>query len=250
MQQMRRSHKWTAIAATSFILWEIACAIADVDSFPHSWEIARDFIPLAFTVFFWESVGITIFISFWGFIFGTSIALLLGISIALWTPGEKATRGTINFFRAIPSVVFLPLLIASIGASIRTSVILTTLVVTLMSINYVIRGVQGVDPLLKESASYSRLNGLDRILILYLPSMISTLGSAMRLAGARAFGTVVAAGIIVGGPGLGSALGLAASSANYSRVFSYAITMGIIGVLIYSGFTYLENKFFRWRTTV
>jgi len=250
MQQKRQSHKWVAIAATSFFLWELACVVADVDSFPHSWEIARDFIPLVFTVFFWQSVGITIFISLWGFIFGTLIALLLGISIALSNSGEKATRGTINFFRAIPSVVFLPLLIASIGASIRTSVILTTLVVTLMSINYVIRGVQGVDPLLKESASYSRLNGLDRILVLYLPSMISILGSALRLAGARAFGTVVAAGIIVGGPGLGSALGLAASSASYSRVFSYAITMGIIGVLIYSGFTYLENKFFRWRTTV
>jgi ABC-type nitrate/sulfonate/bicarbonate transport system permease component len=250
MQQMRQSHKWVAIAATGFILWELACVIANVDSFPHSWEIARDFIPLVFTFFFWESVSVTVLISFLGFVFGTSLALLLGISVVLWSSGEKATRGTINFFRAIPSVVFLPLLISTIGASVKTSVILTTLVVTLMTINYVIRGVQGVDPLLKESARYSRLNGLDRILILYLPSMISTLGSAMRLAGARAFGTVVAAGIIVGGPGLGSAMGAAASSANFSRLFSYAITMGIIGVLNYSGFTYLENKFFRWRTTV
>lgn len=250
MREMRRLHKWIAITATGFILWELAWLIAGVDSFPHSWEIAQDFIPLVFTLFFWESVGITLFISSWGFVFGTLLALVLGMSIALWTSGEKATRGTINFFRAIPSVVFLPLLIASIGASVKTSVILTTLVVTLMSITYVIRGVQGVDPLLKESAIYTRLNGLDRVLILYLPSMISTLGSAMRLAGARAFGTVIAAGIIVGGPGLGSVMGEAASAGNYLRIFSYAITMGIIGVLIYSGFTYLENKFFRWRTTV
>ena len=250
MQELRRTHKWFAIATVSFFLWEIAWVIAGVDSFPHSWEIAQDFIPLLFTLNFWESVSITLFISFWGFVFGTLLALFLGISVALWSSGEKATRGTINFFRAIPSVVFLPLLIASIGASVRTSVILTTLVVTLMSITNVIRGVQGVDPLLKESASYIRLNRLDRILILFLPSMISTLGSAMRLAGARAFGTVIAAGIIVGGPGLGSAMGEAASGGNYLRIFSYAITMGIIGVLIYSGFTYLENKLFRWRTTV
>jgi len=250
MQKMRQSHKWMAVTVSGFVLWELACFIANVDSFPHSWQIASDFIPLMFTFFFWESVSITIIISLCGFIFGTSIALLLGILVVLWSSGENATRGTINFFRAIPSVVFLPLLISTIGASVKTSVILTTLVVTLMTINYVIRGVQGVDPLLKESARYSRLNVFDRILILYLPSMISTLGSAMRLACARAFGTVVAAGIIVGGPGLGSAMGAAASSANHSRVFSYAITMGIIGVLIYSGFTYVENKVFRWRTTV
>ena len=250
MQKMPRPAKSTVIAATGFMLWELAWLIAGVDSFPHSWEVVQDFIPLVFTLFFWKSVGITLFISFWGFVLGTLLALLLGISIALWTSGEKATRGTINFFRAIPSVVFLPLLIASIGASLKTSVILTTLVVTLMSITYVIRGVQGVDPLLKESASYIRLNGLDRILILYLPSMFSTLGSGMRLSSARALGTVIAAGIIVGGPGLGSAMGAAASAANNPRVFSYAITLGIIGVLNYSGFTYLENKLFRWRTTV
>jgi ABC-type nitrate/sulfonate/bicarbonate transport system permease component len=250
MQELRRTHKWFAIAAVSLFLWEASWFIAGIETFPHSWQIAQDLIPLMFTWSFWESVGITIFISFCGFVFGTFLALFLGISVALWSSGEEATRGTINFFRAIPSVVFLPLLIASIGASVRTSVILTTLVVTLMSITYVIRGVQGVDPLLKESASYIRLNRTDQILILFLPSMISTLGSAMRLSSARAFGTVIAAGIIVGGPGLGSAMGEAASGGNYLRIFSYAITMGIVGVLNYSGFTFLENKLFRWRTTV
>lgn len=250
MHELRPSHKWFAIVTVSFFLWEVAWVIAGTDSFPHSWEIARDFIPLLFTSYFWESVSITLLISLGGFVFGILLALFLGISIAISSSGEKATRGTINFFRAIPSVVFLPLLIASIGASVKTSMILTTLVVTLISITYVIRGVQGVDPLLTESASYIKLNPIDRILILFLPSMISTLGSGMRLASTRAIGTVIAAGIIVGGPGLGSAMGAAAAGANYPRVFSYAITMGIIGVLNYSGFTYLENKLFRWRTTV
>lgn len=250
MHKIRRWHKLSGIAIVSLLLWELSWVIASVDSFPHSWEIVRDLIPLLFTFVFWKSLSITIFISLSGFIFGTLLALLLGISVALWTSGEKATRGTINFFRAIPSVVFLPLLIASIGASVSTSVILTTVVVMLMSITYVIRGVEGVDPLLKESANCIRLSKFDRILILYLPSMISTVGSGMRLASARAFGTVIAAGIIVGGPGLGSAMGAAASVANQPRVFSFAITMGVVGVLNYSGFTYLENKFFRWRTTV
>ena len=189
-------------------------------------------------------------ISLLGFLLGTFLALVIGTSITLWNSGEKITRGSINFFRSIPSVVFLPLLIASIGASMRTSAILTTLVVTLMSITYVIRGVQDTDPLLVESTRLVGLNTLNRIRFLFLPSMISTLGTGMRLSASRAFGTVIAAGIIVGSPGLGSAMGAAASSANYPRVFSYVIVMGIVGTLIYSGFTFLESKLFRWRVTV
>ena len=250
MQELRRAHKWFAIAIVSFLLWEAASTIAGVDNFPHSWEVAQDFAPLVFTLYFWQSLSISLLISLLGFVLGTIAALGIGISITLWASGEKATRGTINFFRAIPSVVFLPLLIASIGASIRTSTILTTLVVTLMSITYVIRGVQDTDLLLKESSRIIGMNTWDRIRFLYLPSMISTLGSGMRLSASRAFGTVIAAGIIIGSPGLGSAMGAAAASANYPRVFSYVITMGIIGSLIYSGFTRFENKFFRWRTSV
>jgi ABC-type nitrate/sulfonate/bicarbonate transport system permease component len=250
MQELGRTQKWLAITAVSFILWEAASAIAGVDNFPHSWLVILDLVPLTFTLFFWKSLSITLAISLFGFLLGSFLALVIGTSITLWNSGEKITRSSINFFRSIPSVVFLPLLIASIGASIRTSAILTTLVVTLMSITYVIRGVQDTDPLLDESTRLVGLNTLDRIRFLFLPSMISTLGTGMRLSASRAFGTVIAAGIITGSPGLGSAMGAAASSANYPRVFSYVIVMGIVGTFIYSGFTFLENRLFRWRVIV
>jgi len=80
--------------------------------------------------------------------------------------------------------------------------------------------------------------------------MISILGTGMRLSASRAFGTVVAAGIITGSPGLGSAMGAAAASTNYPRVFSYVLVMGIVGTFIYSGFSFFENRLFRWRSTV
>jgi NitT/TauT family transport system permease protein len=250
MQRAWVLKKWVAIAVVSFVLWEIASALANASNFPHSWSVISDLIPLVFTAFFWNSLSVTLAISVVGFVLGSFIALLIGISIALWASGEKVTRGTLNFFRSIPSVVFLPLLIASIGASTKTSVILTTLVVTLMSITYVIRGIQDTDPLLKESSHLVGLGIQDRIRFLYLPSMISILGTGMRLSASRAFGTVVAAGIITGSPGLGSAMGAAAASTNYPRVFSYVLVMGIVGTFIYSGFSFLENRLFRWRTTV
>ena len=85
---------------------------------------------------------------------------------------------------------------------------------------------------------------------LYLPSIFSILGTAMRLSSSRAFATVVAAGILTGTPGLGSSLGLASSSANNLRVFSYVIIMGLVGIVIYSLFTLIENRFSHWQRVI
>jgi ABC-type nitrate/sulfonate/bicarbonate transport system permease component len=243
-------NKWVAIVVISFALWELASAIANERNFPHSWVVLGDLVPLLFSVGFWKTLGITIGISFTGFFVGTIIALIFGISISLWKSGELVTNGSINFLRSIPSVVFLPLLIASIGASIKTSVILTVFVVTFISVTFVVRGIKDTDPLLIEATRTLGLSTTNRIRYLYLPSTLSILGTGMRLSASRAFGTVVAAGLITGAPGLGSALGFANSSSNYPRVFSYVIVMGTVGVLIYSAFTLIENKFFHWRRTV
>jgi ABC-type nitrate/sulfonate/bicarbonate transport system permease component len=49
---------------------------------------------------------------------------------------------------------------------------------------------------------------------------------------------------------LGRELAFAEANAEYERVFSYVIVMGIVGTLIYSLFNLLERKFVRWRVTV
>lgn len=243
-------NKWVAIAVISFALWEIASAIANVRNFPHSWIVLGDLAALLLSMGFWKTLGITLGISMIAFIVGTILALILGISISLWKSGEQVTNGSINFLRSIPSVVFLPLLIASIGASVKTSVILTVFVVTFISVTFVVRGINDTDPLLIETTHTLGLSTVNRIRFMYLPSTLSILGTGMRLSASRAFGTVVAAGLITGSPGLGSALGFANSASNFPRVFSYVVVMGIVGVLIYSSFTLMENKFIHWRRIV
>lgn len=246
----RLPSKWVAIPTVSVLLWESASAIANVRNFPHSWVVLADLAPLLLLLEFWKTLGITIAISLVGFAVGSILALVIGISISLWRSGEEITSGSINFFRSIPSVVLLPLLIASIGASITTSMILTISVVTFISVTFVVRGIKDTEPLLIETTRILKLSGVNRVRYLYLPSIVMILGTGMRLSASRAFGTVVAAGIITGSPGLGSAMGFANSASDYPRVFSYVIVMGIVGILIYSLFTFVENSLFHWRRIV
>jgi len=233
-----------------FVLWELGSLIANVRNFPHSWVVFGDLTKLIVTTTFWKSLFITLGLSGAGFIIGALFACVIGIFVALKKTGDLATSGVINFVRSIPSVVFLPLLIASIGSTARTALILTSFVITFKLVTYVVRGIGETDPILIESARVMGLRGFSKIIYLYLPSTTSIVGTGLRLSATQAFGTVVAAGIVAGTPGLGSALLLAESSANYPRVFSYVFVMGVIGSLIYSLFNRTENRLIHWRVSV
>ena len=234
----------------SFCMWEIASTVAGPQYFPHTWIVLPDFISLILSFSFVQNLFVTLSLSLIGFIAGSVCATSIAIAVTLNKSGDLATRGVIDFFRSIPSVVFLPLLIASIGSAARTAVILATFVVTFKLVTYVIRGIHQTETRLIDSAEIMKLPFITKIFLLYLPSTVSIAGTGMRLSASRSFGTIVASGIVAGTPGLGSALLIAESSGNYPRTFSYVIVMGIVGSLIYAGFTKLENQLIHWRISV
>ena len=250
MESARRHINRLLTLAIGLGLWESASALAGAKYFPHSWRVLPDLISLLATTSFWANLLLTLWLSALSFIIGTLCATTIGVLIALKRSGELATRGVLNFFRSIPSVVFLPLLIASIGSSARTSVILAAFVVTFMLVTYVIRGVGTTDPRLLDSAKVMGLPWLSKVFLLYLPSTVSIAGTGLRLSASRAFGTIIAAGIVAGTPGIGSSLLIAESNANYPRVFSYVLIMGVVGSAIYALFTTLENRLVHWRSAV
>jgi len=250
MKQLSRIQKLLSILPISIILWEVAALVVRSSSYPHSWSVGRDFLILIASELFWRDLGITLWLSICGFAIGVVLALTLGFVIGLNRQVELASRGVLNFVRVIPSVVLLPLLIASIGSSAKTAVILAAFVVNFTFITYVVRGIADTDYRLIEASRLMHLSRKNQIVFLYIPSTISLLGTGMRLCASRAFGTIVAAGIVAGTPGLGARLYLAQANADIDRVFSYVFVMGITGVLIYNFFTEIERRLFKWKVAL
>ena len=248
-----RRANWQNLALTLLVtvaLWESAAKVVDSRSFPHLKAVVIDLFNLLNTLSFWRSLIETMNLTLIGFALGASLAFLIGLAMALNTMIEQFLTSSINFLRSIPSVVFLPLLVASIGASAKTAIILTALVVSLKLVIYVSRGVLETEREHLEFAKLYRLSLASRILVIYLPSLVSVVSTGFRLSASRAFGTVIASGIIIGTPGIGRDLLIAEANAEYERVFSYVIIMGFSGILIYSLFNLLERRFVHWRVTV
>ncbi len=250
MNLVSKLSKYLAIGLLSFLIWEAAALVVRGAGFPHSWNVAEEITSLVKTSSFWADFAATIWISTSGFLLGILVALLLGLLIGLNKNIEISARGTLNFIRVIPSVVLLPLLIASIGSSARTAVILSAFVVASTFITYVIRGIADTEKQLIDTSRLIRLPQYAQIFFLYLPSTISLLGTGMRLSASRAFGTAVTAGIVAGTPGLGARLYMAQANSDVNRVFAYVFAMGFTGVVIYSLFTRLENRLFKWKISV
>ena len=236
--------------AITIALWEAAAFTVDSRSFPHINSVFSDLVNLLQTLAFWKSLGETLLLMSIGFAIGSIVAFAIGLTIALNQGLDRLISSSLNFLRSIPSVVFLPLLVASIGASMRTAIFLTALVVSLKLVIYVSRGVLETEKEHIEFAKLYRLNTLSRIYNIYLPSLISVVSTGFRLTASRAFGTVIASGIIIGTPGIGRDLLYAGANAEYERVFSYVIVMGVIGTLLYSLFNFIERRFIRWRVVL
>lgn len=237
-------------SAAALALWEVCSAIAGASYFPHSWTTIIALGNLLIAPAFWWSFIQTIWLSLLSFLVGTVIATAIAVAVTLNRAGEQSTRGVINFFRSMPSVVMLPLLIASLGSSARTAVILGTIVVTFKLVTFVIRGIQQTDPRLIDLAKVMNLPFQDRLGLMYLPSAVAIAGTGLRLSASRAFGTIIAAGLVAGTPGLGLGLLMAESSANYPKMFAYVLVMGFTGSYIYSIFTVLERKLVHWRVAI
>lgn len=250
MNKLSKPVKILAIASISFLMWEAAALVVRSAGFPHSWSVITEVVALGKTFSFWSDFTVTLLITLFGFSIGTIIAILLGLVMGLNENIEISSRGTLNFMRVIPSVVLLPLLIASIGSSFRTAVILTAYVVSATFILYVIRGIADTDIQLIESSELMKLPKSTRVFLLYLPSTVALLGTGMRLCASRAFGTVVTAGIVAGTPGFGARLYMAQTNSEIEEVFAYVFVMGVTGVCIYSAFTYFENRLFKWKVLV
>ena len=236
--------------AITIALWEAAAFTVGSRSFPHINSVFSDLVNLLQTMAFWKSLGETLLLMSIGFAIGSIVAFAIGLTIALNQGLDRLISSSLNFLRSIPSVVFLPLLVASIGASMRTAIFLTALVVSLKLVIYVSRGVLETEKEHIEFAKLYRLNTLSRIYSIYLPSLISVVSTGFRLTASRAFGTVIASGIIIGTPGIGRDLLYAGANAEYERVFSYVIVMGVIGTLLYSLFNFIERRFIRWRVVL
>lgn len=243
--------KVIAIAAV-LLLWHLLAVspLVEDNALPTPIDVMQALLGLWGTSEYWTALGNTLGVWAVGLalcaVVGIPVGLLIGVSLR----ATQSTRWVIDFFRTIPTIALLPLVLLLFGATARmqiTMIVLSAIWPLLIQSMY---AAKQVEPLLKWVTRVFRLSTLDRLRFLWVPSVALFVSTGMRLAATMALLMTIAAEYIGGAPGLGAELSRMEQAFQRPEVFAYAVTAGTVGLLINMGVVLVQRRLLWWHPVI
>lgn len=222
-------------------IWEAARLISNSTSFPTIFSVlgraAQEFVTTAFLL----QLAQTLLLALFGLIIGILLAYVVGYLVAESDFFDRSSRPTLNYIRSVPSVILLPLFLVVMGPSSQATVALVAFVIFTKLVVFVIDGLRSTTKGLKDLGKTSGWNRVNEFLIVKLPSSAVFVLSGLQISASRAYGTVILCGLLIGGPGIGTALSQANDNADFEGIFAYGLIVSVIGVVVFGALARFES---------
>ena len=112
-----------------------------------------------------------------------------------------------------------------------------------------IYGVQDVDPVAQDTARSFGFGRMRRTYLVTLPSAMPYIATGLRISSSVALILAVTSELVVGVPGLGKTINLAASGGDYPLMYALITVTGLLGVVLNETFRRIEARTLRWHTS-
>jgi ABC-type nitrate/sulfonate/bicarbonate transport system permease component len=175
-------------------------------------------------------------------VLGIALGVLLGSSRLL----REVTEPVLEFFRAIPPPVAVPVIILFAGIGDQMKVLTIVFGAVWPILLNTVEGVRGVDEVLTDTARSYGLTGWSRVRHLVLPAAGPRIVAGMHQALSLAIILMVISEMIAASNGLGYSI------VQFQRTFAVAdmwggiILLGVIGFVLSVLFQVLESRALRW----
>lgn len=238
--------------AVLLIGWQVLAMtpLVDTDSLPSPIMIAGAFVDLWGSSLYWSALGTTIGVWALGLAVSAAIGIPAGLMIGASLRATQSTRWVIDFFRTIPTIALLPLVLLLFGATMQMSITMIVLSAVWPLIIQSMDAVKQIEPLHKWVVAVFRVSLLDRLRYLWAPSVSLLVSTGMRLAATMALLMTIAAEYLGGAPGLGQQLSLNELAFRRPEVFAYALTAGMIGLLINMLLIQIQRRALWWHPII
>jgi ABC-type nitrate/sulfonate/bicarbonate transport system permease component len=181
---------------------------------------------------------------------GYLLAVLLGVGLGVLIGEHRRLRATLEpvleFFRAIPPPVLVPVIVlfAGIGDGMKVIVIVSGCVWPIL-LNTV-EGVRAVDAVLIDTARSYGIGGLARLRRLVLPSAGPQIAAGMRQALSIAIILMVISEMFAASNGLGFAIVQFQRTFAIPEMWSGIILLGLLGFALSALFRLAERRMLAW----
>jgi ABC-type nitrate/sulfonate/bicarbonate transport system permease component len=181
-----------------------------------------------------------------GYVAALILGILLGVAIGSLPRLRAATEPVLEFLRAIPPPVLVPVLMlfAGIGDTMKVLVIVSGCVWPVL-LNTV-EGVRAVDQVLADTCRIYRIEGPSRLRHLVLRSASPQIVTGARQALSIGIILMVISEMFAASSGLGFTIVQFQRGFQIPEMWSGVLVLGLIGVLLAFGFRLIERPVLRW----
>lgn len=240
---------WAATLAL-LALWQLAAVTGLVPAeIPAVTRIASALIDIAPTARFETALMATLSQFVVGLILGAVSGMVLGVAVGAIPFLYRLLHLPLDFFRFIPAVVYLPLMLLLLGGTPRVSTLLGMVGALWPMLFQTYYGVRGINEVLRDTARVFGLRPHQRLAHVVLPAVLPFVATGVRIAASHVLVVVVAVEIIASVPGIGSDIAVYASNGVYPPMYALVLVVGLLGVVVNVGLHNVERRLLHWHVS-
>ncbi len=239
---------WFAIGFPLLLLvaWGIWATVSPQRFFPGPLAILEAFVATwvgpAFFVDVLPSLGRLAI----GIVLSIVVGIAAGTVIGLVRWLRDLLEPTLEFFRAIPPPVLVPILMLVMGTGDATRVIVIVAGAVWPVLLNTIEGVRSTDSVMTETARSYALTPIERLRYLVLPSASPRIMTGVRQALSVALILMVISEMFNNSSGLGYRITYFQTNYLIAEMWSGILLLGLVGVLLAAIFGFVERRVLRW----
>jgi NitT/TauT family transport system permease protein len=229
-------------------LWEVMARLTASPLVPDVGEIAGEVRRLVVGGFAVRQIGITLGRILAGFGVAFLISLVVGIAAARSSTFRRFCDPAITLGLTVPGLVWALLCVIWFGVGLTTPIVAIALGITPVMILHVLQGMNAVDSEIVEMAHVFRLSTRDKLIHIWIPSLVPHLIGGARVGLSLGWKVIVLVELFGLSNGVGYQLNSEFSSQNVAGVLAWTIVFWAVMVVIEYGILQsLERRFSRWR---
>jgi ABC-type nitrate/sulfonate/bicarbonate transport system permease component len=181
-----------------------------------------------------------------GYALACVAGIALGIPVGIYRPVRRAAEPVLEFFRAVPPVAMIPLLIVSMGFGDAMKVTIIVAGAIWPILLNTVEGIKAVDPVLDETCRTYQIRGAARLRHFIIPSAMPQIVVGMRLGLSIGIVLMVISEMFAAMDGLGSAIIYFQRSYEIPQMWSGVVMLGLFGFALSMVFRLFEKRVLGW----
>ncbi|NIK36175.1 ABC-type nitrate/sulfonate/bicarbonate transport system permease component [Microbacterium endophyticum] len=228
------------------IAWGVWSTIAPAKFFPGPLEIFDAFITTWVGPVFFTDVLPSLGRLLAGIVLSIVVGIVAGTFIGLVRWLRELLEPTLEFFRAVPPPVLIPIMLIIFGPADGTRVLVIVAGAVWPVLLNTIDGVRSTDAVMTETARSFALTRFERLRYLVLPAASPRIMAGVRQTLSVALILMVISEMFSSSSGLGYQIVYFQRNYLIAEMWSGIVLLGLVGVLLAAIFSFTERRVLRW----